>query len=395
MELGLMLFGMMYSHRGWCWTVSGLEILVATVPWASYGGAMIPVTEFRQFSEQQPAFRVLKPWWDVFTDYLSVVMLMIGVFGCTLQVMQDKIICLPKRVPVLNQSVPLVNRTEPYSPPTPPPPVPAVYEMKGLKTDLDLQQYSFINQMCYEKALHWYAKYFPYLVLIHTLIFMVCSNFWFKFPGSSSKIEHFISILGKCFDSPWTTRALSEVSGENPEEKDNKKNSATSRSNLNAPATEGNLEKTQSLRSIPEKIVVDKPAASVLDKKEGEQAKALFEKVKKFRLHVEEGDLLYIMYVRQTVLKVLKFLLIIAYNSALVSKVQITVKCDMDIQDMTGYKNFSCNHTMAHLSLQIIILLLMLCWRLWIHVPLHFVLAVLPISQGVLLRVCASRDRDR
>ncbi|KAJ8418530.1 hypothetical protein AAFF_G00000290 [Aldrovandia affinis] len=227
-----------------------------------HSGVMIPVTEFRQFSDQQPAFRVLKPWWDVFTDYLSVVMLMIGVFGCTLQVMQDKIICLPKRTPMVNQTVTLMpNDTEPTLPPSSP--VPIVHEMKGLKTDLDLQQYSFINQMCYEKALHWYAKYFPYLVLIHTLIFMVCSNFWFKFPGSSSKIEHFISILGKCFDSPWTTRALSEVSGENPEEKDNKKNSATSRSNVNVPTTEGNLEKTQSLRSIPEKIVVNKPAASL------------------------------------------------------------------------------------------------------------------------------------
>ncbi|XP_073449280.1 volume-regulated anion channel subunit LRRC8C [Aquarana catesbeiana] len=312
---------------------------------------MIPVTEFRQFSEQQPAFRVLKPWWDVFTEYLSMAMLMIGVFGCTLQVMQDKIICLPKRVhtvqntSVYNSSGPVLNVPLPAPKPLT---SSGTVEMKGLKTDLDLQQYSFINQICYERALHWYAKYFPYLVLIHTLIFMVCSNFWFKFPGSSSKIEHFISILGKCFDSPWTTQALSEVSGEDPEEKDNRKNNM-SKSMGNPTAVESPLVKTQSLKSIPEKIVVDKAAAGALDKKEGEQAKALFEKVKKFRLHVQEGDLLYAMYVRQNVLKVLKFLIIICYNSALVSKVQFTVDCNVDIQDMTGYNNFSCNHTMAHL----------------------------------------------
>lgn len=301
---------------------------------------MIPVMEFRQFTEQQPAFRVLKPWWDVFTDYLSVIMLMIGVFGCTLQVMQDKIICLPRRITSENTSqVELLHVESNISS--------VLKEMKGLKNNLDIQQYSFINQMCYEKALHWYAKYFPYLVLIHTVIFMVCSNFWFKFPGSSSKIEHFISMLGKCFDSPWTTRALSEVSGENPEDNDDKPSSIPRPSMTMSPG-EGSLEKTQSLRSIPEKIVVDK-AASVLDKKEGEQAKALFEKVKKFRLHVEEGDILYLMYVRQTVFKVIKFLLIIAYNSSLVNKVQNRVKCEVEIQDMTGYKQFQCNHTMAHL----------------------------------------------
>lgn len=261
--------------------------------------------------------------------------------------MQDKIICLPLRTPPPNHTVPLSNQTNPVSPPFTH--VSSVPEMKGLKTNLDLQQYSFVNQMCYEKALHWYAKYFPYLVLIHTIVFMVCSNFWFKFPGSSSKIEHFISILGKCFDSPWTTRALSEVSGENPEEKDHKKNSA-SRLNLDASTVEGNLEKTQSLRSIPEKIVVEKSTASVLDKKEGEQAKALFEKVKKFRLHVEEGDLLYLMYVRQTVLKVLKFVLIFVYNSVLVWRVNVKVECKVeDVDNLIGYSNFTCNHTMAHL----------------------------------------------
>lgn len=267
-------------------------------------------------------------------------------FLTVLQVMQDKIICLPQRIPMSAKNISEVAINSLLHLDSNTSAVPK--EMTGRKNDLDLQQYSFINQMCYEKALHWYAKYFPYLVLIHTVVFMVCSNFWFKFPGSSSKIEHFISMLGKCFDSPWTTRALSEVSGENPEEKDQKK-SSTSRSSTGVSPGEGSLEKTQSLRSIPEKIVVDQPPASVLDKKEGEQAKALFEKVKKFRLHVEEGDILYLMYVRQTVFKVFKFLLIIAYNSCLVNQVRNRVPCEVEIQDITGYKDFQCNHTMAHL----------------------------------------------
>uniref|UniRef100_A0A8D2IX87 LRRC8 pannexin-like TM region domain-containing protein n=1 Tax=Varanus komodoensis TaxID=61221 RepID=A0A8D2IX87_VARKO len=47
---------------------------------------MIPVAEFKHFTDQQPAFKVLKPWWDVLAEYITIAMLMIGVFGCTLQV---------------------------------------------------------------------------------------------------------------------------------------------------------------------------------------------------------------------------------------------------------------------------------------------------------------------
>lgn len=75
-------------------------ILCSFVP-----GIMIPVMEFRQFTEQQPAFRVLKPWWDVFTDYLSVIMLMIGVFGCTLQVSTK---CLTMRGPLQGPASPFM-----------------------------------------------------------------------------------------------------------------------------------------------------------------------------------------------------------------------------------------------------------------------------------------------
>ncbi|XP_063305313.1 volume-regulated anion channel subunit LRRC8E [Pelobates fuscus] len=315
---------------------------------------MIPVAEFKQFTEQQPAFKVLKPWWDVLAEYITIAMLMIGVFGCTLQITQDKIICLPNHTSAdevsqisckeFTQSTPPTNSSDDEYPTSTPPPVVtsgSTREMTGLRNNLDLQQYSFINQMCYETALHWYAKYFPYLVVIHTLIFIICGNFWFKFPGTSSKIEHFISILGKCFDSPWTTRALSEVSGESNQEK-------TADRELSKPSFEENSPSSTEL-PVPDKLVAETASASVLDKKEGEQAKALFEKVKKFRHHVEEGDILYLMYMRQTVLKVCKFVLITIYNAALVGQIHFIVPCSVHTEDMTGYNSFCCNHTKAHL----------------------------------------------
>ncbi|XP_010871085.1 volume-regulated anion channel subunit LRRC8C [Esox lucius] len=330
---------------------------------------MIPVTEFRNFaSGQHPEFRVLKPWWDVFSEYLCVAMLMIGVFGCTLQLTQEKISCLPSHFSsptpeaIDCSHIRSHRENETWEHHTFVKPIsPIIQEVFGRKNDLDIHQYIFVNHYCYERAVHWYGKYFPYLVVIHTVVFMVASSFWFKFPGTSSKIELFVSILGKCFDSPWTTRALSEVSEERGEEKMviwRKTTMSKSTASAFATSPEGGpgveeetvgLLRQSSVKSNPDKKNLEpQPAASLLDKKEGEQAKALFEKVKKFRTHVEESDLLYLMYVLQTSLKVFQFVLITCYSVALVPNIEIVVRCFVP-PELTGFDIYCCNHNKAHL----------------------------------------------
>lgn len=220
-----------------------------------------------------------------------------------------------------------------------------ISEVFGRKNGLDIHQYVFVNHYCYEKSVHWYAKFFPYLVLIQTMVFMVASGFWFKFPGTSSKIDLFVTILAKCFDSPWTTRALSEVSEERGEEK---------LVNWRRNTLSENAEKADDkeavgfLRSPSIKTLDSQSPPSVLDKKEGEQAKALFEKVKKFRTHVEEADLLHLMYVLQTSLKVFNFLLIIIYSAVLVPNIEIVVRCLVP-PELTGFDIYCCNHNKANL----------------------------------------------
>ncbi len=276
------------------------------------------------------------------------------------QLTQDKIACLPSHFTsptpeAIDCSHIRTYRENETSQHTLVRPVnPIIQEVVGRKNNLDIHQYVFVNHYCYERFVHWYAKFFPYLVVIHTMIFMVASSFWFKFPGTSSKIDLFVTILGKCFDSPWTTRALSEVSEERGEEKlvswrRNTMSKDPADRRADDEETVGLLLRSSSVKSNPEKKSPEPQSTlSVLDKKEGEQAKALFEKVKKFRTHVEEADLLYVMYVLQTSLKVFKFLLIIIYTAVLVPNIEIVVRCYVP-PELTGFDIYCCNHNKAHL----------------------------------------------
>ncbi|CAL9688496.1 unnamed protein product [Knipowitschia caucasica] len=354
---------------------------------------MFTLTEIASLNDIQPTYRILKPWWDVFMDYLGLVMLMLAIFAMTMQITNDKVACLPyledsesfpQRTP---QTLSTPQGTSPST--TAPLVTPASMETKdlpdsvvhelhntyveprqnvaqpqptGKKTNLDFQQYIFINQICYHVALPWYSKYFPYLTLIHTIVLMVSSNFWFKYPKTSSKIEHFVSILGRCFESPWTTKALSETACEDSEEnKQRLTHAASGPKQVSQEEKEDGANPSPSTPMLGVKVSADKPITEVpstmtiLDKKDGEQAKALFEKVRKFRAHVEDSDFIYKLYVAQTIVKTAKFILILSYTSTFLVKINFKHECKPDIQHLTGYSRFFCTHNLAFMLNKLLI----------------------------------------
>ncbi|XP_029971047.1 volume-regulated anion channel subunit LRRC8D isoform X2 [Salarias fasciatus] len=358
---------------------------------------MFTLTEVASLNDIQPTYRILKPWWDVFMDYLGLVMLMLAIFAMTMQITKDQVACLPYLDEPEDASGPKPeqNAREVASAATTPAPgvtsvpmdskdlpdeavreiheahqhtavVPEKYvsqpQPTGVRTNLDYQQYIFINQMCYHVALPWYSKYFPYLCLIHTLILMVSSNFWFKYPKTSSKIEHFVSILGRCFESPWTTKALSETACEDSEENKQRLTGASSvPKQVSSEGKEDGANVNSSTPMLGVKFSADKPLAEVpssmtiLDKKDGEQAKALFEKVRKFRAHVEDSDFIYKLYVAQTIVKTVKFILILSYTSTFLAEINFKHICEPKIKHLTGYKQFFCTHNMAFMLNKLLI----------------------------------------
>ncbi|XP_072255831.1 volume-regulated anion channel subunit LRRC8D-like [Pyxicephalus adspersus] len=291
---------------------------------------MITISEAASLSETQSHFKALKPWWDVLMDYLLVLMLMVSFFSSTLLITMDKVVCMPKT----KESDKYVtdgfseNRIMPSIAP----------KEIGHLTRLDYQQYMYVSVVCYHKVVPWQSKYFPYMALINTLVLLVSSNFWFKYPKTSSKVEHFLSILAKCFESPWTTKALEETSDQPPPENTRIKSSST-RSMDYSPRSP--------MLSEVRFPSIQLPVSTILDKKEEEQAKALFEKIRHFRSHAENSDAVYRVYVGQTVFKVIIVLSVLGYALSLVGSFSFQHTCKPGIQNLMGYSLFTCSHNLA------------------------------------------------
>ncbi|XP_041673053.1 volume-regulated anion channel subunit LRRC8D [Cheilinus undulatus] len=360
---------------------------------------MFALSELVPLNQHQSRSKLLKPWWEVFMDYLVVLMLMTSVLACTEQLSRDRVVCIPldplytantsDHSPAPSGDVGLNPSSKPpqnisldlHPPPT------------GRRVHLVYQQYIYISQVCYHEALPFCSRFFPYMALLQSLVLVASGSFWLHFPHTSARIEHFLAILAKCCESPWTSQALSlAAQEENIHEKELEEkrrpsqhaphfNSTPvtfkSRSSMDSdtespllkrvdgappspcPSTvscNSTCSNSSQVSSFKPSVMVDSPRQVIsLDKSDGEQARALFERVRKFRSHCEISDVIYKVYLSQTIFKLLMVTLIVSYTVPVLSSFSFTHTCHPEEQALVGYDTFECIHVISSLMSKLLV----------------------------------------
>lgn len=115
------------------------------------GYIMFSLSELAPLNQHQSRCKLLKPWWEVFMDYLVVLMLMVSVLACTEQLSRDKVVCLPLIPPGNASNQIYTGENGMLSPSSKPPirvPSPSFqFTARGRRTHLVFQQYVYISQV--------------------------------------------------------------------------------------------------------------------------------------------------------------------------------------------------------------------------------------------------------
>uniref|UniRef100_A0A671RMK3 LRRC8 pannexin-like TM region domain-containing protein n=1 Tax=Sinocyclocheilus anshuiensis TaxID=1608454 RepID=A0A671RMK3_9TELE len=118
-------------------------------------------------------------------------------------------------------------------------------------------------------------------------------------PAGAHADGHFLTLLAKCCESPWTTKTLSHTAKLDTRFSEIEQAVASTvtqpspcPSTLSHCSTLSTLSLTEPV--LPVQVVLDTSRqGATLDRSDREQARALFERVRRFRAHCESSDVIY------------------------------------------------------------------------------------------------------
>ncbi|KAA8585610.1 hypothetical protein FQN60_004304, partial [Etheostoma spectabile] len=251
---------------------------------------MFSLSELAPLNQHQSRSKLLKPWWEVFMDYLVVLMLMASVLACTEQLSRDRVVCVPLD--------PLVTPNTSAS---------GAALKPSLKPHVQRNLGPNLHSTARGRRTH--------LVYQH---------------------------IDSGTDSPLLKRSFATPPSPCP-------------STLSCNSTMSSTSQVHCPLSKPSGVVDSPRQVTSLDKSDGEQTRALFERVRKFRSHSESSDVIYKVYLAQTIFKLLMVTLILSYSIPLLSSLSFTHTCHPEEQALVGYTTFECIHVLSSLLRKLLV----------------------------------------
>lgn len=263
--------------------------------------------------------KILTPWWDMLTRYLTGGIMTIGLSTVALQAAKDQLVCIPavacKGAETVSTSAMTGDLRSTCK---------AVLEKLSndskkevMTTMVDRRQYDFVDSLCFQNALEWYATYFPFILVAMAAVLVLIDNIWVMYPKTSSTLNHFVTLTMDCYNSVGTNSDIFHILSKS--KKDSK-----------------------DAETDEDDQVEDE---AVFDLSEAMKVKTLYDKVEQFRdLFDEKHRLLIVVYKVKAVLEMIFSLGFLVVVIVFYAQLQSSIECQLNDNVFNApYQYFVCS----------------------------------------------------
>ena len=170
---------------------------------------MFALADTSKFEGEKGACKILKPFWDVITNYLVLFLAGLSIAFVGMQLASGTFQCLAAvDCPGMSREnmssswfshVKHHNACEEFYSTQKNRNIPSTVVV----TDLEKSTFyaNFVNSECSKSAIPNFLSYFGFVLSIQALALAVLDNLWFKLPVTASVIERFVSLVMECYES--------------------------------------------------------------------------------------------------------------------------------------------------------------------------------------------------
>ena len=318
---------------------------------------MFALGDITRFNGEEGTYKILKPVWDVITDYLVIFLALLAILFTGMEVTSGSFECLAAvdcpGTSRLNTSIFLshtMNRNA----------CKAFYgsqrtnvvKQRVVVTDLksSLQYAKFVNSECSKSAVPDFLAYFSLVLFVQALILIILDNMWLKLPITTSAIEHFVELVMKCYASPIPNFALTQALSDIPATKrQGVSYHAVPQQAIDQPAdvqqgvaeiqmeTPDDFDNNESYEY--DDILEDPATVSAI--------KALYEKVQALKKDIKSSHKIWFLYLLQSILQAIFAAFFLGIDIYHMKDLQEEMRCNVTQYIPVPHDYFICSHGLA------------------------------------------------